>query len=31
MHNGDEALPSFLAGRGDLVKMLISLELHGIS
>ena len=31
MHNGDEALPSIsLAGRGHLVKMLLSLELHGI-
>ena len=31
MHNGDEASPSIiLAGRGLLVKMLITLEPHGI-
>ena len=31
MQNGDEALPSIsLAGRGQLVIMLITLEPHGI-
>ena len=31
MHNGDDALPSISqAGHGQLVKMLITLESHGI-